>query len=106
MSLIRSVTSRTGRIAHAVSASVHRARVEGEKRMLERRHQTALAALGARTYALVHEGIVPGDAIADEIAEVEARLAQVTAAREAQAAGDTEHDAEAAFPMLAEEDPT
>ena len=41
MSLITSVTSTAGRMAHDMRGSVHRARAEGEKRVLER----AVAAL-------------------------------------------------------------
>lgn len=83
--------------------SVHRARVVGEKRVLERRHRAALAALGARAYELAREGRIPSDALADEMAEVDARLADLTAARAEQAAADPQHDAAAAFPMLADD---
>ena len=104
MSLITSVTSTAGRMAHDMRGSVHRARVEGEKRVLERRHRRALAALGARAYALAREGDIPAHALAAEIAEVDARLADVQAACANEAADDTGHDAAAAFPMLAEAD--
>lgn len=104
ISSISSVTSTAGRVAHDVRESMHRARVEGEKRVLERRHRRALAALGARTRELAREGdAIPVQALADEIAEVDARLADVQAAREVQAADDTAHDAAAAFPMLADD---
>ena len=103
MSIFRSVTSTAGRVAHDMRGSVHRARLEGEKRVLERRHRQALAALGARAYALSQEGALTADALAPEIAEVEARMAAVRAAREVQAEEDTAHDAVAAFPMLAED---
>lgn len=108
MSLITSLTSVTstaGRVAHDMRESVHRARVEGEKRVLERRHRRALAALGARTRELAREGdVIAVTALEAEIAEVDARLAEVQAAREVQAADDTAHDAAAAFPMLADDD--
>jgi len=104
ISSITSVTSSAGRVAHDVRESVHRARVEGEKRVLERRHRRALAALGARARDLAREGdSIAVQALADEIAEVDARLADVQAARAVQAADDTAHDAAAAFPMLADD---
>ncbi|MGA0068867.1 MAG: hypothetical protein ACO3PB_05365 [Miltoncostaeaceae bacterium] len=103
MSIFRSVTSPAGRVAHDMRGSVHRARLEGEKRVLERRHRHALTALGARAYTLSQEGTLTADALAAEIAEVEARMADVRAAREVKAEEDTAHDAVAAFPMLAED---
>ena len=107
MSLITSITSVTsaaGRVAHDVRESMHRARVEGEKRVLERRHRRALAALGARARELAREGdTIPVQALSAEIAEVDARLAEVQATREVQATEDTAHDAAAAFPMLADD---
>jgi len=103
MSIIRSVTSTAGRVAHDMRGSVHRARLEGEKRVLERRHRQALAALGARASALAEEGALTAEALAPEIAEVESRLAEVRAARAVKADEDTAHDAMAAFPMLADD---
>lgn len=103
MSIFRSVTSTAGRVAHDMRGSVHRARLEGEKRVLERRHRQALANLGARAYALSQEGGLTAEALAPEIAEVDARLADVRAAREVQSEEDTAHDAVAAFPMLGED---
>ncbi len=105
MSIFRSVTSSAGRVAHDMRGSVHRARLEGEKRVLERRHRQALAALGARAYALSKDGRLTAEALAPEIAEVDARLDDVRAARADQAQEDTSHDAVAAFPMLAEDEP-
>ena len=104
MSIFRSVTTTAGRVAHDVRGSVHRARIEGEKRVLERRHRHALQALGARAYALAKEDALTADALSDEIADVDLRLADVQAARAVQAEEDTAHDALAAFPMLADDD--
>ena len=81
MSIFRSVTTTAGRVAHDVRGSVHRARIEGEKRVLERRHRHALQALGARAYALAKEDALTADALSDEIADVDLRLADVQAAR-------------------------
>lgn len=107
MSLIPSMTSVTGaagRVAHDVRESMHRARVEGEKRVLERRHRRALAALGARARELARDGAIAAGALDAEIAEVDARQAEVDAARTTQASDDTGHDATTAFPMLAEDE--
>jgi len=103
MSVIRSFTSTAGRVAHDMRGSLHRARIEGQKRVLERRHRQALAALGARAYDLALEGDLTSEALAPEIAEVESRLAEVRAARAEKAGEDTAHDAVAAFPMLADD---
>lgn len=92
-------------MAGDVRQSVHRARMEGEKRVMERRHRAALAALGARAYALAKEGRIPADALADEIADVDARQADMAAARAATADADPQHDAAAAFPILADDAP-
>lgn len=103
MSLIRSGTSTAWRMAGEVRESVHRARVEGERRVMERRHRAALVALGARAYALAKEGRIPADALADQIAEVDARRAEVDATAAARPDADPQHDAAAAFPMLADD---
>jgi hypothetical protein len=100
MSIIRSTTSTAWRMAGDMRQSVHRARVEGEKRVMERRHRAALAALGARAYELAMEGRIPVQDMADQIAEVELRRADMQAARQATADADPQHDAAAAFPML------
>lgn len=103
MSFIRSGTSTAWRMAGEMRQSVHRARVEGEKRVMERRHRAALVALGARAYALAKEGRIPADALADQIAEVDARQADMAATRAAVEDADPQHDATAAFPMLADD---
>ena len=105
MSLIRSGTYTAWRMAGGMRQSVHRARVEGEKRVMERRHRAALVALGARAYALAKEGRIPADALADEIAEVDDRQADMAATRPAQDQAHPQHDATAAFPMLADDAP-
>ena len=106
MSIFSSVTSITGRVAGDVKGSVRRARLEGERRVLERRHRAALEALGARTYALVDEGTLSADALAPEVAEVRNRLMEIDAALAAIGNGDDapvqERSADIAFPMVAD----
>ncbi len=112
MSIFSSVTHLTGRVAGDVKGSVRRARLEGERRVLERRHRGALEALGARAYALAQEGALTADALAPEIAEVQSRLMEIDAALAAMDDGDggdgQERSADIAFPMVsdaAEADP-
>jgi hypothetical protein len=104
VSIISSVTSITGRVAGDVKGSVRRARLEGERRVLERRHRTALEALGARAYALVNDGTLSADALAPEVAEVRSRLMEIDASLAALDDGDNgetpERSADIAFPMV------
>lgn len=106
MSMFSSVTHLTGRVVGDVRGSVRRARLEGERRVLERRHRGALEALGARAYALAQEGTLNTDALAPEIAEVQRHLAEIDeslAATEADSgAGGPEHSADIAFPMVSD----
>ena len=104
MSIFSSVTHLTGRVAGDVRGSVRRARLEGERRVLERRHRGALEALGARAYALAGEDALTADALAPEIAEVQRRLMEIdasVAAIDDDATGDgQERSADIAFPMV------
>lgn len=105
MSIINSVTSITGRVAGDVKGSVRRARLEGERRILERRHRTALEALGARAYALAEQGDLSADALAPEIAEVRSRMMEIDASRDAIGDADDitqQRSADIAFPMVAD----
>jgi hypothetical protein len=107
VSIISSVTSITGRVAGDVKGSVRRARLEGERRVLERRHRAALEALGARAYALVDDGTLSADALAPEVAEVRSRLMEIDASLAA--TGDVndgevqERSADIAFPMVSDD---
>lgn len=106
MSIFSSVTHLTGRVAGDVKGSVRRARLEGERRVLERRHRGALEALGSRAYALAQDGLLTADALAPEIAEVQRQLAEIDAARAAMGDGDAddgqERSADIAFPMVSD----
>lgn len=107
MSIISSVTAVTGRVAGDVRGSVRRARLEGERRVLERRHRTSLEALGARAYDLIENGSLSAEALAPEVAEVGRRLADINAAIAEMDGHDDapqaqERSADIAFPMVAD----
>lgn len=113
MSVIDSLTNKAGRLAGDVQMSLKRARVEGERRLLQRQHRAALEELGLRAYELVRAGELPEDPLATEVAAVEGKLieieAKVTEIEETRAAEDDDapggsprHDdpSRAAFPMV------
>lgn len=79
MRVVDAITSRAGRLAGDVQDSLRRARSEGERRMLQRQHRTALEELGLRTYELVKAGELPDEPIGVEIAAVEAKLIEIEA---------------------------
>jgi hypothetical protein len=79
MRVIDSITNRAGRIAGDVQDSLKRARVEGEKRLLQRQHRAALEDLGLRVYELVKAGDMPDEAVAAEVAAVEGKLIEIEA---------------------------
>ncbi|HWH13164.1 MAG TPA: hypothetical protein VNT51_00340 [Miltoncostaeaceae bacterium] len=79
MSIIDELTRQAGRIAGDVQTSIRRARVEGERRLLQRQHRAALEELGERAYALVKSGELPEAPLAAEVAAVEAKLGEIEA---------------------------
>lgn len=79
MRVIDSLTHKAGRIAGDLQDSIRRARVEGEKRLLQRQHRAALEDLGLRVYELVKAGDMPEEAIAAEVAAVEGKLIEIEA---------------------------
>lgn len=79
MSIIDELTRQAGRIAGDVQSSIRRARVEGERRLLQRQHRAALEELGERVYELVKAGTMPEDGISAEVAAVEAKLVEIEA---------------------------
>lgn len=104
-----------GRFATDVQTSLRRARVEGERRLLQRQHRSALEQLGERAYELVRAGTVPEGPLAAEVAAVEAKLMEIEAKateleelRSEEETGEGEGGAEepvedasrAAFPMV------
>ena len=79
MSVITTVTRTAGRLAGDVQQSVRRARLEGERRLLQRQHRAALEQLGDRVIELVRAGQLPDTGIGPEIANVEAKLMEIDA---------------------------
>lgn len=77
MSIIDDLSRQAGRIAGDVQSSLRRARVEGERRLLQRQHRAALEELGERAYALVASGELPEQPLAAEVAAVRAKLAEI-----------------------------
>lgn len=114
MSVIDSLTDKAGRLAGEVQMSLKRARVEGERRLLQRQHRAALEDLGLRAYELVRAGELPEDPLATEVAAVEGKLieieAKVTEIEETRAsddeppAGGADDDpSRVAFPMVGDQ---
>ena len=56
MTVLDSLAKQANRLASDVQTSLKRARVEGERRLLQRQHRAALEELGERTYELVKVG--------------------------------------------------
>lgn len=109
MTVLDTLTKQANRLATDVQTSLKRARVEGERRLLQRQHRTALEELGERAYELVRAGTLPEEPLAAEVAEVESKLMEIEAKvaeidalrsdeEEAQAAG--EDPSRTAFPMV------
>lgn len=79
MSIIDSLAQQAGKIANDVQGSLRKARVEGERRLLQRQHRAALEELGERAYELVRRGELPEEPLAAEIAAVESKLMELEA---------------------------
>jgi len=121
MRVIDSLTTRAGRIAGDLQDSLRRARVEGERRLLQRQHRAALEELGLKAYELAKAGGLPEEPIAAEVAAVEGKLIEIEAKvseidalrrddeaageRPAEPAADAGDAALAAFPMIDEAPP-
>lgn len=79
MSILDSLAQQAGKIANDVQGSLRRARVEGERRLLQRQHRAALEELGERAYELVRSGVLPDGPLAAEVAAVESKLMELEA---------------------------
>jgi chromosome segregation ATPase len=109
MTVLDNLAKQANRLASDVQTSLKRARVEGERRLLQRQHRAALEELGERAYELVRAGKLPEEPLAAEISAVESKLMEIEAKvteveelrteEEAAAADDPSKDA---FPMVAE----
>ena len=111
MTVLDNLAKQANRLASDVQTSLKRARVEGERRLLQRQHRAALEELGERAYELVRAGKLPEEPLAAEISAVESKLMEIeakvteveglrTAEEETAAAADD--PSKDAFPMVAE----
>lgn len=112
MTVLDTIAKQANRLAADVQTSLKRARVEGERRLLQRQHRTALEELGERSYELVRAGQIPEAPLATEVAavesklmEIEAKIAEVDALRteeEATADAPADDPSKDAFPMVSD----
>lgn len=79
MTVFDTLAKQAGRLATDVQTSLRRARVEGERRLLQRQHRAALEELGERTYELVRSGQMEEGPLAPEVATVESKLMEIEA---------------------------
>jgi hypothetical protein len=79
VAVLDTLAKQANRLATDVQVSLKRARVEGERRLLQRQHRTALEELGERAYELVRAGTIPEDPLSPEIAAVESKLMEIEA---------------------------
>jgi chromosome segregation ATPase len=110
VSVFDSLAQQASRLATDVQASLKRARLEGERRLLQRQHRAALEDLGERTYELVRSGEIDGGKLGPELSsvesklmEIEAKVAEIEALRSEspeEAPGEAEDLSKTAFPMV------
>lgn len=79
MQVLDTIARQANRLATDVQLSLKRARVEGERRLLQRQHRAALEELGERAYEQVRAGALPEGPISTEIAAVESKLIEIEA---------------------------
>jgi hypothetical protein len=79
MTVLDTLVEQANRLAADVQTSLKRARVEGERRLLQRQHRAALEELGERAYELVKAGQLPEEPLAAEISAVESKLMEIEA---------------------------
>jgi hypothetical protein len=112
MTVLDTLAKQANRLATDVQMSLKRARVEGERRLLQRQHRAALEELGERAYELVRAGQVPEEPLAAEVGAVEAKLMEIEAKvaeieslrgdEREEAAGDAD-PSRTAFPMVGDD---
>ena len=116
MTVLDTLAKQANRLATDVQTSLKRARVEGERRLLQRQHRAALEELGERAYELVRAGSLPEEPLAAEVGAVEAKLMEIEAKvaeiesmrgdEEDEAAPPAEDASRTAFPMVDTAAPT
>jgi hypothetical protein len=110
VSVLDTLAKGASRLATDVQLSLKRARLEGERRLLQRQHRAALEELGERAYELVRAGEMPEGKLGPELAavegkliEIEAKVADIDALRVEEDDDDaepTDEASRAAFPMV------
>jgi hypothetical protein len=111
MSVVDNLARQASRFANDVQVSLKRARVEGERRLLQRQHRAALEELGMRSYELIRAGDLPEAPLAAQVAAVDRKLIELDAkereiselqAEDAEQATSepASDDVDTAFPMM------
>jgi hypothetical protein len=108
MSVVDQLAHKASRFANDIQVSLKRARVEGDRRLLQRQHRAALEDLGLRTYELIRAGELSEEPLASEVAaidskliELEAKEREIAELHEDEEAETSDDDAvDTAFPMM------
>ena len=109
MPVLDTLAKQASRLATDVQLSLKRARLEGERRLLQRQHRQALEELGERVYELVRAGKLPEgelgpelSAVESKLMEIQAKLSEIESLRLEDEPGSDAHggDGDAAFPMV------
>ena len=79
MPVLDTLAKQASRLATDVQLSLKRARLEGERRLLQRQHRQALEELGERVYELVRAGKLPEGELGPELSTVESKLMEIQA---------------------------
>jgi hypothetical protein len=79
MPIINTLTGRAGRLASDVQRSLRRARLEAERKLLQRKRAAALTRLGERVDQLVAEGTLPRSGLELELGTLEAAVSEISA---------------------------
>jgi hypothetical protein len=79
MPTINTLSRGAGRLASEVLRSLRRARLEAERKLLQRKRGAALTRLGERVHQLVEHGGLPRSELESELGMLEAALAEISA---------------------------
>ncbi|MDX6647848.1 MAG: hypothetical protein QOK40_3575 [Miltoncostaeaceae bacterium] len=79
MPVLDTLAKQASRLATDVQLSLKRARLEGERRLLQRQHRQTLEELGERVYELVRAGKLPEGGLGPELSAVESKLMEIQA---------------------------
>jgi len=79
MPIVNTLSRGAGRLASEVLLSLRRARLETERKLLQRKRGAALTRLGERVHQLVEDGGLPRAGLESELGTLEAALAEISA---------------------------